>query len=74
MEYNNEQFRFGHDITHCGGLCCQLREHCLRYLAYQEIKDVEGAYYSVFNIVPKGRNHATITDCNEFIECNIKKK
>lgn len=46
-----------HDITHCEGKSCPLKETCYRYAAYKEIYDYEKAYevsvcISIFNNPP----------------------
>lgn len=30
-----------HDITHCEGKYCPLKETCYRYMAYLELKDID---------------------------------
>lgn len=46
-----------HDIAHCEGVACDLRDLCKRYVAHKEIKDKKFKGYFSY-IVPQesGRN------------------
>ena len=33
--------KYCHDITHCEGDSCSLKETCYRYMAYLELKDID---------------------------------
>lgn len=36
-----------HDITHCEGINCPVKETCYRYLAYQEAVNTDLSYITV---------------------------
>ena len=40
-----------HDITHCEGKYCPLKETCYRYAAYKELDDTE-THAWVFKLIP----------------------
>lgn len=52
-----------HDITHCNGKNCPLRNKCLRYLAFVELKKNE--IPGVFPFFGKSPYSSVNQDCDE---------